>query len=93
MEISVTLIDKPAGQYEVKAASGYESDLNGLGNYAAGTEVTVTYVGTQNLMASEPITARLEGGSSVSVTKVSAKSVKFTMPSGNVIVTPQESYE
>lgn len=92
VQITVTLIDAPSGQYQVKAASGYESDLTGLGTFATGTEVTVTYTGSQNLESSEPISARIEGGSSVSVTKVSAKSVKFTMPSGNVIVTPQEYY-
>lgn len=93
VQITVTLIDAPSGQYQVKAASGYESDLRGLGTFAAGTEVTVTYTGSQNLDSSEPISARIEGGSSVSVTKVSAKSVKFTMPSGNVICTPQELME
>ena len=92
VQVTVTLIDAPSSQYQVKAASGYESDLTGLGTFAAGAEVTVTYTGTQNLDSSEPISARIEGGSSVSVTKVSAKSVKFTMPSGNVIVTPQEYY-
>lgn len=92
VQITVTLIDAPSGQYQVKAASGYESDLTGLGTFATGTEVTVTYTGSQNLDSSEPISARIEGGSAVSVTKVSAKSVKFTMPSGNVIVTPQEYY-
>ena len=93
VEISVALIDAPSGQYEVKAGSGYESELSGLGMYAAGTEVTVAYTGSATLDTSEPISASLEGGSSVSVTKVSAKSVKFTMPSGSVIVTPQEYIE
>ncbi|MGN0333219.1 MAG: hypothetical protein ACI4D9_09435 [Lachnospiraceae bacterium] len=93
VEITVTLIDKPADEYEVKAASGYESDVSGLGMYAVGEEVTVAYTGSANLDSTEPFSARLEGGSSVSVTKISAKSVKFSMPEGSVIVTPQESYE
>lgn len=93
VQINVALIDKPAGQYEVKAASGYESEISGLGSYAEGVEVTVSYTGTSNLDSAEPLTVRREGGASVSVTKVSAKSVKFTMPSSNVIVTPQELME
>lgn len=93
VQITVTLIDAPSGQYQVKAASGYESEVSGLGSYAEGVEVTVNYTGTSNLDPSEPLTVRRDGGASVSVTKVSAKSVKFTMPNANVIVTPQELME
>lgn len=93
VQINVTLIDQPAGQYEVKAASGYESDINGLGLYAEGAEVTVTYTNSETLDPSEPLSVSRENGTSVSVTVVSAKSVKFTMPSSNVVVTPQEYIE
>lgn len=93
VEITITLVPKPASSYQVKAATGYESEITGLGNYNQGDQVTVTYTGTSNLEASEPISARIEGGSTVSVTKVSAKSVRFTMPAGNVVVTPAELVE
>lgn len=91
--ISVALIDKPSGQYEVKAGSGYESQITGLGMHNVGDEVTVTYTGAKNLDGGEPFTVTRQGGSAISVTTLSEKSAKFTMPASNVIVTPQELME
>lgn len=86
--ITVTLVDKPATKYSVSAESGYESKFTGLGQYNEGDEVTVSYSGSEQLDSIDPISADIQGGGSVRVTKVSAKSVKFTMPAGNVVVSP-----
>lgn len=93
VQINVALIDKPSGQYEVKAGSGYESQITGLGMHNVGDEVTVTYTGAKNLDGGEPFTVTRQGGSAISVTTLSEKSAKFTMPASNVIVTPQELME
>lgn len=93
VQINVALIDKPSGQYEVKAGSGYESQITGLGTYRVGDEVTVTYTGSKNLDGGEPFTVTRQGGSPISVTTLSDKSAKFTMPNANVVVTPQELME
>lgn len=86
--ITVALVDKPSTKYSVSAESGYESKFTGLGQYNQGNEVTVTYTASDTLDPTEPISASIQGGGSVRVTKVSAKSVKFTMPAGNVVVSP-----
>ena len=86
--ISVALVDQPSSKYSVSAESGYESKFTGLGRYNEGDEVTVTYTASDTLDSIEPISASIQGGGSVRVTKLSAKSVKFTMPAGNVVVSP-----
>lgn len=86
--ITVTLVNKPTTKYSVSAESGSESKFTGLGQYNEGDEVTVTYTANDTLDSLEPISASIQGGGSVRVTKVSAKSVKFTMPAGNVVVSP-----
>lgn len=86
--ITVALVNKPATKYSVSAESGSESKFTGLGQYNEGDEVTVTYTASDTLDSVEPISASIQGGGSVRVTKVSAKSVKFTMPAGNVVVSP-----
>lgn len=86
--ITVTLVNKPTTKYSVSAESGSESKFTGLGQYNEGDEVTVTYTASDTLDSLEPISANIQGGGSVRVTKVSAKSVKFTMPAGNVVVSP-----
>lgn len=86
--ITVTLVNKPTTKYSVSAESGYENKFTGLGQYNEGVEVTVSYSGSEQLDSLNPISADIQGGGSVSVTKLSAKSVKFTMPAGNVVVSP-----
>ena len=86
--ITVALIDQPSSKYSVSAESGYEGKFTGLGQYNEGDEVTVTYTASDTLDPTEPISASIQGGGSVRVTKLSAKSVKFTMPAGNVVVSP-----
>ena len=88
VEITVSLIDAPSGQFEV-GALGNAAEYTGLGNFAAGAQVTITYIGTSTL---EGWVVRTASNKSVQFT-TSNKSCTFTMPAENVKVGATTPFE